>query len=63
VDLWPDGKVIALRRMLDTAANIAAADASSDPVPESWSHCQDELKAEAGVHQARRRADPHASTA
>jgi hypothetical protein len=37
IHMWTfgqDDKVIALRRMLDTAANIAAADASSAPVPE-----------------------------
>jgi ketosteroid isomerase-like protein len=37
IHMWTfgqDDKVIALRRMLDTAANIAAADESSPPVPE-----------------------------
>jgi uncharacterized protein len=37
VHMWTFGqgdKVIALRRMLDTAANIAAADESAAPVPE-----------------------------
>jgi uncharacterized protein len=37
IHMWTfgqDDKVIALRRMLDTAANIAAADVSSAPVPE-----------------------------
>jgi len=37
IHMWTfdqNDKVIALRRMLDTAANIAAADGSSAPVPE-----------------------------